>query len=77
MTEFLAFARLPHEDINSMLARYETVRQRAAVEGQIAMPIEFCALQILRACNVAPQHLFNLLQPFNDQLPNTQEQFNA
>ena len=24
MTEFLAFARLPHEDINSMLARYET-----------------------------------------------------
>ena len=77
MTEFLAFARLPNEGINSMLARYETVRQRAAVEGQLAMPIEFCALQILRACNVAPQHLFNLLQPFNDQLPSTAEQLSA
>ena len=64
MTEFLAFARLPHEDINSMLARYETVRQRAAVEGQLAMPTEFCALQILRACNVAPQHLFQLFAAF-------------
>ena len=41
------------------------------------MPIEFCALQILRACNVAPQHLFNLLQPFDNQLPKTQEQFSV
>ena len=60
-----------------MLARYETVRQRAAVEGQLAMPTEFCALQILRACNVAPQHLFTLLQPFNDQLPSTPEQLST
>ena len=77
MTEFLAFARLPSEDINSMLARYETVRQRAAVEGQISMSVEFCALQIFRACNVAPQHLFTLLQPFDNQLPTTQEQLSA
>ena len=41
------------------------------------MPREFCALQILKACNVAPQHLFNLLQPFDNQLPNNAEQFNA
>ena len=60
-----------------MLTRYETVRQRAAVEGQLAMPTEFCALQILRACNVAPQHLFTLLTPFNDQLPNSPEQLSA
>ena len=31
MTEFMAFARKPGEPINSVLARYETVRQRAAI----------------------------------------------
>ena len=34
MTEMMAFARRPGETINSVLSRYETVRQRAAMEGQ-------------------------------------------
>ena len=34
MTEMLAFARRPGENVNSLLAFYETVRQRAALEGQ-------------------------------------------
>ena len=34
MTEMLAFARRPGENVNSLLARYETVRQRAAFKGQ-------------------------------------------
>ena len=33
MTEFLAFSRKPGEAINALLARYETVRQRASIEG--------------------------------------------
>ena len=49
MTEMLAFARSPHESINSLLSRYEVVRSRVAAEGQFVMSIEGCSLQLLRA----------------------------
>ena len=52
MTEMLAFTRRPGEAINAVLARYEIVRQRAAVEGQIVMSMEGCSMQLLRACNI-------------------------
>ncbi|MCP3883759.1 MAG: hypothetical protein GY701_35935, partial [Sulfitobacter sp.] len=77
MSEMLAFSRLPGEGINSLLARYETVRQRAAIEGQFVMSVEGCSLQILRACGIGPQHLPLLLQPFMGQLPRTDAQFQA
>eukprot|EP00974_Lingulodinium_polyedra_P037267 3575750-Lingulodinium_polyedra.AAC.1 len=32
--DMLAFSRRPGETINALLVRYETVRQRAAQEGQ-------------------------------------------
>ena len=75
MTEMLAFARRPSENINAVLARYEVVRQRAALEGQFVMSNEGCALQLLRACNIQAQHLFNLLPPFGGQLPQNDVQF--
>ena len=75
MTEMLAFNRKPSESINALLARYEVVRQRAAVEGQVVMSTEGCALQLLRACGIQAQHLFTLLQPFNGQLPQNDAQF--
>ena len=68
MTEMLAFTRRPGEDIDSLLARYETVKQRANVEGQFTMSIEGCSLQILRACGIGSQHLLILLQPFQGQI---------
>ena len=37
---------------------------------------EGCALQILRAVGIGTQHLFQLLQPFGGQLPQTEVQFN-
>ena len=74
--ELMAFARKPGENVNSLLSRYETVRQRAALEGQFVMSVEGCAVQILRACGIGPQHLFTLLQPFQGQLPQTDQQFN-
>jgi hypothetical protein len=67
MTEMLAFQRRPGENINSLLARYATVRQRAPVEGQFAMSIEGCSLQLLRAVGMQPQ----FLHPFNGRLPQT------
>ncbi len=75
MTEMLAFTKRPGETINELLARYETVRQRAAVEGQFVMSIEGCCLQILRAIGIQAQHLFPLLQPFGGQLPQNEQQF--
>jgi len=75
MTEMLAFSRRHGESINALLARYEVVRQRAAVEGQFVMSTEGCALQLLRACGIQASHLFNLLQPFNGQLPQNDAQF--
>ena len=76
MTEMLAFQRKPHESINALLARYEIVRQRAAIEGQFFMNNEGCSLQLLRACNVQPNQLYNLLQPFGQRLPRTDAEFN-
>ena len=45
MTEMLAFARRPGENIDALLARHEVVRQRAASESHFVMSIEGCALQ--------------------------------
>ena len=44
MTEMLGFQRRQGENINSLLARYDTVRQRANTEGQFVMSVEGCAL---------------------------------
>ena len=41
------------------------------------MSTEGCALQLLRACGIQAQHLFNLLQPFQGQLPQNDQQFNV
>ena len=40
MTEMLAFARRPGETINTLLARHEIVRGRAANEGRFTMSVE-------------------------------------
>ena len=75
MTEMLAFRRHPNENINMLLSRYELVRGRARNEGAVVVSVEGCALQLLKACNVSPTQMMNLLQPFNHQLPHTEEQF--
>ena len=64
MTEMLAFARRPGENVTSLLARYETVRQRAALQGQFVITVAGCSFQILRACGITHHHLFTMLQPF-------------
>ena len=49
-TEMLTFTRRLGGNINALLARYETVRQRAVIEGQFVLSVEGCSLQLLRAC---------------------------
>jgi hypothetical protein len=60
-TDMLAFAWKPGESINSFLAHHDIVRLHAAVEGQFVMSVEGCALQLIHACQVAPQQLMTLL----------------
>ena len=74
--ELMAFARKPGENVNSLLSRYEIVRQRAALEGRFVMSVEGCVVQILRAGGIGTKHLFTLLQPFQGQLPQIDQQFN-
>ena len=40
ITEFIGFTRLPGESVNSVLVRYETVRNRALAEGNFQVPVE-------------------------------------
>ena len=47
---------------------------RDAQEGQFIVSLEGCALQLLRDCNVHPDHLVLLLQPFGGLMPNTEQQ---
>ena len=75
VTDMLALSRRPSESINALLARYEIVRQRAAVEGLFIVSIEGCALQLLCAYGTQPQQLLTLLQPFAGRLPQTDQQF--
>ena len=77
MTEMLAFARKPDENINTMLARYEVVRQRAANEGRFVMSIEGCALQVLRATGVQPHQLTTLLHQFGGRLPMDETEYQS
>ena len=75
MSEFMAFAKYPHENINSLLTRYEVVRNRARTEGNFVMSIEGCALQIMRICHCNTQQFIQFLQPFGGRLPNTEVEF--
>jgi hypothetical protein len=77
MTEMLAFARKPGENVNALLARYEVVRQRAANEGRFVMSIEGCALQLLRATGVQPAQLTTLFQQFGGRLPMNEVEYQA
>ena len=77
MTEMLAFARKPEEHISQLLARYDTVRHRAAVEGQFVASTEGCALQLCRAIGIGPQHLYTLLQPYGGVWPSAQQPFDS
>ena len=75
MLEMKTFHRRHNEDISSLLARYETVRQRAAIEGQFVQSIEACTLQLFQVIGVTPQTSLMLLQPFDYKYPTNEEQF--
>jgi len=75
MTELLAFRRHHNENISSMLARYELVRNRARQEGNFDMNIEGNAFQILRAIQCTTNQFVEFLRPFQGRLPNTDAEY--
>ena len=74
MLEFLAFQNRGHETVSSLFARYELVRNRARTEANFDLPIEACALQILRALRIEIPDMIYYLRQFNMRLPSTEEE---
>jgi hypothetical protein len=75
VTEFLAFQRRQVENTNTLIARYELVRNRARNEGNFDMGAEGNSLTILRATNQSVEQLEHLLRPTNGSLPHTEDEF--
>ena len=63
MNDMWNLRRKHGEPIDMVLARYETVRQRAAMGGNFAMSIEAQAAQILHVIGTRPHELMVLLRP--------------
>ena len=57
MNDMWNFFRRPGEPIHIVWARYETVRQRAALERNFTMSVEAQAAQILRVIGTRPMNL--------------------
>jgi len=75
MTEFLAFSRRQGESMNSALARYDMVRNRARVEGNFNMNVEVCALQLMKALGTSTHEMVELCRPFGGVYPSTEAEF--
>ena len=68
--------RRPHEDIDSLLSRFEELRYKAAREEHCTMSFEGWPLRILQQCSLSQAQILHVLEPFAYQMPRTDEQFN-
>ena len=69
------FARRPHEDIDSLLSRFEELRYKAAREGHYTMSIEGWSRRILQQCALSQAQALHVMEPFAYQMPHTEDQF--
>ena len=77
ITELMTFSRQGAERIDSLITRFDGVRQRAQDQGAMVMSVQGISWLLLRACGVSDSQLINLLQPTMGLFPATQEQYNA
>ena len=76
MTELMSFARRPGESTDAMIARFRTLRWRAAAGGAgINMTWEGYTWLLLKACGISAQQLMSLLQPTNGRFPTNEQDF--
>lgn len=75
LTAFMTFRRRPHERVNELLTRFETVQTRAETDANFRMSFEGLSYMILQVVGVSDNQLIQLLAPFNGTFPNTRPQF--
>ena len=76
MTELMSFRRQQGENTDAMVARFRTIRWRAAQGGAgMLLNWEGYSYLFLRATGVSPNQLLTILQPYSGRFPNTQQEF--
>ena len=76
MTELMSFSRRQGESTDAMIARFRTLRWRAAEGGAgINMTWEGYTWLLLKACGISAQQLMSLLQPTNGRFPTNEQDF--
>ena len=76
VTEFMMFRRLPHEDIDNALMRFDLLRMRANGEG-FTMNALATSWYLLNALQVPHSQWPMLLSPLNGNLPQDDQQLNG
>ena len=76
MQELMGFHRRQGEDTDALVARYRTLRHRAAQNGGgMLMNWEGYTWLLLRACGVNSTQPMQLLSPWQGRFPATQNEF--
>ena len=73
--ELMTFARQPHERIDLLLQRFESLRIRAQEQGGLALSVPGISWLLIRAIGVTETQLMTLLAPFQGTLPANEAQF--
>ena len=74
VSEFLQFARIPGETVDSLLVRFDVLRNRAAQRGGLGLNATGLSWILFRALNLPPELMDRLLGPNNGQLPQNEVQ---
>ena len=75
LTELLSFERRAGEMTDELLTRFDAVRMRAVQMGQLDISPQGMSWMLLKAVGVSDSQLLQLLQPLDNQLPATPQQY--
>ena len=76
ISNLMTFDRQPHENIDQLLTRFDTVCHRAIQDGEMQMPVQALTWLLLRACQVSVNQMVTLLQQLAGLYPSSQDEFN-
>ena len=75
LTELLSFQRRAGEMADELLTRFDAVRMRAVQMGQLDISPQGLSWMLLKSVGVSDSQLLQLMQPLDNQLPNTPQQY--
>ena len=73
----LTVTRLPSEKIDPFLARFHTIVDKAAQDGQLGMNVRNLSGLLLRGLRVNDERYLKLTEATNGLLPSAQDQLDA